>query len=35
MMPDMGGFTCCRQLCQSEQPYPGPILLALTQNEAR
>lgn len=27
MMPGMDGFTCCRQLCQAQQPYPVPILM--------
>src|SRR5512139_2413000 len=27
MMPIMDGFTCCRQLCNSRQSFPVPVLI--------
>jgi signal transduction histidine kinase/DNA-binding response OmpR family regulator len=33
VMPVMDGFTCCRQLCYSRQPFPVPVLIVTTLND--
>ncbi|HEY9851918.1 MAG TPA: response regulator [Leptolyngbyaceae cyanobacterium] len=33
MMPVMDGFTCCYQLCNSEQSFPVPVLMVTNLND--